>query len=105
MNTQLNTEPTLQDEPRCIICENFCEPEHRGFHMCPTCRRMLDGYLVMICLVCGNVQFITLSGPVIKKIDTFREGFEVHDVYESVFIVYDSCPRCYNVTMKSTTTH
>lgn len=95
----------LNNEPKCIICENFCEPEKRGFNMCPTCRQMLEGNLVMICFTCGNVQFISLSGPIIKKIDSLRKDFEVHDVYESIFIVYDSCPRCYIKNLGNVTIH
>jgi hypothetical protein len=95
----------LNNEPRCIICEVFCEPEERGFNLCPTCRRMLGGSLVMICLNCSNAQFISLSAPVIRKVDSLRKGFEVHDVYESIFVVYDSCPRCYREVPKNTTVH
>jgi hypothetical protein len=95
----------LNNEPKCIICDTFCESEERGFNMCPTCRSMLAGKFIMICLTCSNAQFITLCGPVLKKIDSFRKDCEVHDVYESIIAVYDTCPRCYTKIIGKSTIH
>jgi hypothetical protein len=95
----------IRNEPKCIICETFCEAEERGFNMCPTCRRMLAGQFIMICLTCSNAQFITLSGPVLKKIDSFRKDCEVFDVYESIVAVYDTCPRCFTKILGKSTIH
>jgi hypothetical protein len=81
----------------CFICSSpskFLSKE-KGFSICGSCKSLIKDSVILYCISCNNLASMGSTPEILEKVLKLRdEGYEVIEIFDCFFIIYDSCPKC-----------
>jgi hypothetical protein len=87
----------MDTDCKCLACGTTQElSSDQGFFLCSYCQEFLSGYLIMVCMDCGECVLIykipAISDAIKMQADEGRQVFNIF--FDTTISLYQACPRC-----------